>query len=345
MTLSSWRRLLVGGALSLLAAVVVFAAAGAQGGGSCTVSGYVLDPWGRAVPQAQVILRLSGRANASQVVSAADGSYSLAILPPALIAQDTGYLYTQLPLTDETLVGALNFKNCRTRRDIFTNTPSGPGFVPGPTPPIPPPVIPAYPAPNPPAPVMANSLAFFDLTALPRGGVSPGDNFALPICVAASNTPLPQITRLTFIAEFDPTRLRVKGFRVIPGSLFSNNPIRAAIQRETIAGRERGRIWYEVEASAPVELPLLPSVCARVVDVEMEAIAGAVSAGDTVGLSTVKGLQANPVVEVNPSMRIGGVDQVIARSTTYVDILTPDEQADVQRTSYLPILIKGQNLR
>jgi len=44
-------------------------------------------------------------------------------------------------------------------------------------------------------------------------------------------------------------------------------------------------------------------------------------------------------------MRIGGVDQVIARSTTYVDILTPDEQADVQRTSYLPILIKGQNLR
>lgn len=345
MNLSLWRRLLVGGALSLLVAVMVFVAVSAQGGGSCTVSGYVLDPRGRAVPQATVILRLSGRDNASQVVSAADGSYSLAILPPALTALDAGYLYIQLPLTHETLVGALNFKNCRARRDIFTNTPAGPGFTPGPTPPVPPPVVPAYPAPNPPSPVMAKSLAFFDLTALPRGGVSPGDNFAVPICVAAFEAPLPQITKLTFIAEFDPARLRVKGFRAIDGSPFSNNPIRAAIQRETVDGRERGRIWYEVDANAPVELPLLPAACTRVVDVEMEAIAGAVQAGDTVGLSTVKGLQTNPLVEVDPSMRIGGADQIIARSTTYVDILTPEEQSGVQRTSYLPVLIKGQNLR
>lgn len=345
MILSSWRRLLIGGALAVVVGIGVFAAAAnAQATPSCTLSGYVLDPQGRGVPGATVILKLSGRPSASQVVSGLDGSYTLALQPPALTAQDAGYLYTQLPVGGETLVGAVNFKNCRARRDIFTSTPPDSGYTPGPTPAVPPPVLPAYPAPGQPGPALAKSLAFFDLTALQRGGVSPGDNFALPICVAAFDAPLPQISKLAFIAEFDPATVRIRGFRPIPGSPFSNNPVRATFERVTLGGRERGRIWYEVDANNLVELPLLPNACLRVVDVEMQALSN-LRPGDSVGFSTVRGVQANPQGEVDPSMRIGGLDQAIARSTTYVDILTADEQTDVQRHAYLPVLSKGQNLR
>lgn len=346
MTSSLWRRWLAGGVLALLGGLALFAAgAGAQHTPACTVSGYVLDPQGRGVPQATVTLKLSGRASASQVVSDLDGSYALEVQPPALTAQDAGYLYTELPLSGEVLVGAVHFKNCRIRRDIFTNTPADAAYTPGPTPPAPPPVPPAYPAPGAPSAALAKSLAFFDLTALPRGGVSPGEHFSLPVCLAAFDAPLPQVSKLTFIAEFDPARLRVKGFRPIVGAPFSNNPIRATIEREMVQGRERGRIWYEVPASGLVELPQAPSACLRVVDVDMEAIAAGVQPGDSLGLSTVRGRTTNPVQDVDPSLRIGGFEQPLARTTTYVDILTAAEQNETLKKSYLPLLARNNSQR
>jgi hypothetical protein len=345
------RRVVIGALMGLLLAISVFAATSAQNDDNCQMGGYVLDPQGRGVPQAEVILKVSGRTQASRVVTDLDGSYNIQL--PELILQETGYMYTRIPSGDVTVVGHINFKKCRARRDVFTSQPAGEGYTPGPTPPAPPPVVPAYPGPDAPLPSLANAVAFFDLTVLPRGGVSPGDRFILPICVAAFASPLPQISKLTFIAEFDPQKVDVKGFKPLAGSPFSNAPIRQEIRLEMVRGRERGRIWYEVEAPRLVELPELPAPCLGVVGVEMETLVPpanqptspiGVRPGDTVGFSTIKGLDTNSLRDVNTSMRIGTFEGPIARTTTYLDILTRDEQQEVLKKSYLPMLLKRERL-
>ncbi len=342
MTHLLWRRLVVGGVLALALAVTVLVAVNAQSGETCQMSGYVLDPQGRGVPQAQVILKVGGRAVPSSVPTNLDGSYLIQL--PALIAQETGYLYARLASGDVIIAGHVNFKRCRARRDIFTNQPTGTGYQPGPTPATPPPVLPAYPGPDAPDPNVRNAVAFFDLAALPRGGVSPNDEFRLPICVAVFEEPLRQISKLTFIAEYDPAKVTIQGFEPIPSSPFKDTPIRAEYQTASVQGRDRGRIWYEVETQANlVELPMLPTTCLPVVNVKMKVTG--VQPGDSLGFSTIKALSPTTLREVSTSVRYGPFEGPIARSTTYLDILTPGEQQDVYKRTYLPLIDKATNLR
>lgn len=341
------RRVVAGIFLSLIAVMAIFIAANAQDDSNCEMSGYVLDPHGRGVPSAEVVLKVGGRTSASRVVSDLDGSYRIQL--PRLILEETGYMYVRIPGGEVVVNGHINFKRCRTRRDVFTSEPPSVGYQPGPTPPVPPPVVPAYPGPDAPLPSLANAVAFFDLTALTRGGVIPGDRFVLPICVAAFSSPLPQISKLTFIAEFDPSRVSVSAPQPVTTGPFNQTPRRSTVERPTVGGRERGRIWYEVETPTLVELPEVPRPCLPVATVEMVArsVRGDITVrpGDTVGFSTVKGLDTNPVREVNTSMRIGTIEGPIARSTTYLDILTPQEQEDILKRTFLPVLIKNAKLR
>ncbi len=306
------------------------------------MEGYVLDPQGRGVPLADVVLQISGRDGDIRVQTDFFGHYSIQL--PALILQETGYMYARLSNNDVTLIGAINFKRCRDRRDIFTGNPSGPGYQPGPTPPVPPPFPPAYPAPDAPLPSLANALAFFDLTALSRGGVSPGQGFSLPICIAAFTNSVPQVSKVTFIAEYDPSKVRVTRITRLPSDPFTGQPqVGYGISPEPIGGRLRGRIYYVVDSSSLVELPALPR-CIRLASVEMEAIEATNKPGDTLGFSTVKAALPDAFNPVNTSMRIGGVEGPIARTTTYVDVLTAEESRDILKRAYLPLLQVSSSL-
>lgn len=345
MTQLTMRRLVVGVALALAAVLAVGMAARAQGNTGCEMSGYVLDPQGRGVPRAEVELKISGRPESNLVRTEADGFYVIRI--PTPILQEAGYLYT-IVRTDQTLVtvGQANFKRCRTRRDIFTNDTRPVPYQPGPTPPAPPPVLPAYPAPDAPANDLEGSVAFFDLTALPRGGVVPGESFKIPICMASFTSRAPQVSALTFVGEFDPTQLQVASDAIRTLRVTPNQQVReASVSYQTIAGRQRGRILFTVEFNGLVSLPVLPAPCTSVAEVEMQALAWngvtGLRTGDTVGLSNVK----DTVRGINPTMRLGGVDGPIARATTYLDVLTAQEQQDIFKRSWLPVLIKGDRLR
>lgn len=342
MTQLTFRRLIAGVTLALAAAIALGLAARAQDQTGCEMSGYVLDPQGRGVPSADVMLKISGRPGASRVLAGLDGAYAISVPTPVL--EESGYVYVKLPNGDTSMIGHVNFKRCRTRRDIFTNEP-GAGYVPGPTPPAPPPILPAYPAPDAPRPALENAVAFFDLTALPRGGVSPGDTFNLPVCMAAFSSPAPQISKVTFIGEFPPEQVQVasdaiRTVRVTAGQ----QVLDARVAYQTVAGRQRGRIVFSVEFNGLVNLPELPNTCIRVADVTMFARpkngAVGVEAGDTVGFSTVKDSEGR-----SSTMRIGTEEGIIARSTSYLDILTAEEQQDILKRSYIPLLVKERRLR
>ncbi len=345
MTQLTMRRLVAGVALALAAILAVGLAARAQDQTGCEMSGYVLDPQGRGVPRAEVELKISGRSGSNFTRTELDGSYVVQI--PAPILQEAGYLYTILRGNDTLItVGQANFKRCRTRRDIFTNDPRPVDRLPGPTPPAPPPVLPAYPAPDAPADGLEGAVAFFDLTALPRGGVVPGDSFKIPICVASFTSRAPQVSALTFVGEFDPTQLRVASDAIRTVRVTPNQQVReASISYQTTGGRQRGRILFSVDFNGLVSLPILPTPCTSVAEVEMQALAwnGATGLrpGDTVGLSNVK----DTVRGINPTMRLGGVDGPIARATTYLDVLTPQEQQDILKRAWLPLLIRNDRAR
>ncbi|MFN8482147.1 MAG: hypothetical protein U0768_03675 [Anaerolineae bacterium] len=343
MSFFSPRRAVVALALGFVAAVIALVGVYAQGTGSCSMEGYVLDPQGRGVPLADVILKVSGRDGDIRVQSDFFGHYQIEL--PLLIVQQTGYMYARLASGDVIMIGAINFKRCRDRRDVFTNQPSGAGYTPGPTPAVPPPIPPAYPAPDAPLPSLANALAFFDLTALSRGGVSPGESFSLPICIAAFTNSVPQVSKLTFIAEFDPAKVRIRRITRLPSDPFTGQPqVSYGISPEPIGGRIRGRIYYVVDSTSLVELPALPR-CTRLAAVEMEAITETNQPGDTLGFSTVKAALPDSFNPVNTSMRIGGIEGPIARTTTYVDVLTPEESRDILRRAYLPLLQVSGNLQ
>ncbi len=336
MSIFSPRRALAAVLLGLIAAVIALVGASAQGTAGCSMEGYVLDPQGRGVPLADIVLKISGRDGDIRVQSDFFGHYQIQL--PALIVQETGYMYARLSSNDVIMVGAINFKRCRDRRDIFTGNPSGAGYTPGPTPPVPLPVPPAYPAPDAPLPSLANALAFFDLTALSRGGVSPGESFSLPICIAAFTNSVPQVSKVTFIAEYDPTKVRVTRITRLPSDPFTGQPqVSYGISPEPVGGRVRGRIYYVVDSASLVELPALPR-CTRLASVEMEALANTNQPGDTLGFSTVQAALPGGINPVNTSMRIGGVEGPIARTTTYVDVLTPEETRDILKHAYLPLL-------
>ena len=340
MTQLTLRRWLVGAALALAATLAVGLAARAQDQTGCEMSGYVLDPQGRGVPGAEVELKISGRAGSNLVRTGLDGSYVVRI--PAPILQEAGYLYT-IVRTDQGVatVGQSNFKRCRTRRDIFTNDPRPVGLPAGPTPPAPPPVLPAYPAPDAPANDLEGAVAFFDLTALPRGGVTPGDSFKIPICIASFAARAPQVSALTFVGEFDPTQLQVASDAIRTLRVTPNQQVReASISYQTTGGRQRGRILFSIEFNGLVSLPILPAPCTGVAEVEMQALSS-LRPGDTIGLSNVKDTTRG----LNPTMRLGGVDGNIARATTYLDVLTPQEQQDIFKRAWLPMLIKDDRLR
>ena len=70
-------------------------------------------------------------------------------------------------------------------------------------------------------------------------------------------------------------------------------------------------------------------------------------AGTYATLYNYTGVQALPdsFNPVNTSMRIGGIEGPIARTTTYVDVLTPEESRDILRRAYLPLLQVSGNLQ
>jgi hypothetical protein len=269
----------------------------------CTLGGFVVDPQGLGVPGASVRLALE---NGDVYFSASNSIGYYTVEFPLPSATTYGLLYVQLHNGQRVLqmIGGTAFRSCRQERNVFVN--GNRDVTPGPPVPSGPGVPPPYPGPGAPPPdSLSEVVIYLDPRALPLGGLAPGDQVRLPICVSnvgARGQPI-QIDQVNWGAAFLPDQLH----------LSTPSPILRDFERvlKLEIDYSAGRITYSAASSDPVTLPRWPE-CTVMAMVDVTA-RETLQPGDIAWLMSLSGTSARLADQSSPG--------VATRMTTYVDIV------------------------
>lgn len=290
---------------------------------SCRVEGFVVDPQGRGVPNAEVWLNLEGR----EPIPNASNQLGYFLFRPVDVASETvrGSIYARLGGGTPQMVGRVDFRRCRLERNVFVNANPDPAYTPGLPVPTPGPGIPPpYPAPaTPPPPALVDAVIMVDPGPLTQGGVTPGSTVTLPLCVArreGSQQEI-QIDQVAYVGAFNPSEIQV--------SPPEKDTTRFDIFRESTSDNRvgtvpySGRVTYSAWSNQPVDLPVLPN-CVRIASITLTA-----SRSLTPGSKTVL------VSMDGTKMRLASSSEgLVTRGATYLDILPMPHV-------YLPIIMRN----